>query len=251
MQFPLDLVFLLQGIHLLRHGVLHAVERLRQLSDLRLLGQRDVRGVELAAADGAGGLDHLRHRGQQLHDHQTGGAAQRHAQRHHHDLHQGDPLAQLRDLGISSLGIQNRRFQQLHSVLAQVPAADRHLVIVQLGRLCLLPAGKVALQLLQQGVVAAVGSFHRAVQHPLLLADVLQAVHVRSDAPQPRVAGGAGCPELFQHFLGLAVLPAVCFQNADGAFYTALKAADGVKVAHLVVLHLLHRPCLIAVQGKL
>ena len=231
--------------------MLHAVEGLRQLADLRLLGQRDVRGIELAAADSAGGLDHLRHRSQQLHDHQTGGAAQRHAQCHHHDLHQGDPLAQLRDLGVSSLGIQDRGFQQLHGVLAQIPAADRDLVVVQLGSLCFLPTGKVALQLFQKGVVAAVGGLHRTVQHPLLIADVLQAVHIGSDAPQPCVAGGAGRLKLFQHFLSLAVLPAVRFQNADGAFHTALKAADGVKVAHLVVLHLLHRPCLIAVQGKL
>ena len=139
----------------------------------------------------------------------------------------------------------------MHGVLAQIPAADRDLVVVQLGSLCFLPTGKVAFQLFQQGVVAAVGGLHRAVQHPLLIADVLQAVHIGSDAPQPCVAGGAGCLKLFQHFLSLAVLPAVRFQNADGAFHTALKAADGVKVAHLVVLHLLHRPCLIAVQGKL
>ena len=195
--------------------------------------------------------DHLGDWGQQPHDHQTGSAAQCHAQRHHHDLHQGDPLAQLRDLGISSLGVQNRGFQQLHGVLAQIPAADRDLVIVQLGCLCILPAGKAALQFLQQGAVAAVGGLHCAVKHPLLIADVLQAVHIESDAPQPCVAGGAGCLKLFQHFLGLAVLPAVRFQNADGTFHTALKPADGVKVAHLVVLHLLHRPCLIAVQGKL
>ena len=231
--------------------MLHAVEGLRQLADLRLLGQRDIRGIELAAADGAGSLDHLRHRSQQPHDHQTGGTAQRHAQCHHHDLHQGDPLAQLRDLGVSNLGVQNRGFQQLHGVLAQIPAADRDLVVVQLGSLCFLPTGKVAFQLFQQGVVAAVGGLHRAVQHPLLIADVLQAVHIGSDAPQPCVTGGAGCLKLFQHFLGFAVFPAVRFQNADGAFHAALKAADGIKVAHLVVLHLLHCPCLIAVEGKL
>ena len=250
-QLPLDLIFLLQGVHLLRHGVFHAVEGLGQLADLRLLGQWDVRGIELAAADGAGGHDHLGDRRQQLHDHQTGGAAQRHAQRHHHDLHQGDPLAQLRDLGVSSLRIQNGCLQQLQGVLAQVAAADRHLVIVQLRGPCILPAGKAAFQLLQQGAVAAISRFHRTVQHPLLVADVLQAIHIGFDAPQPRVAGGAGCPELFQHFFGLAVFPAVGVQNADGAFHAALKPADGVEVAHLVVLHLLHRPGLIPVQRQL
>ncbi len=50
-QLPLDLVFLLQGIHLLGHGVLHPVEGLGQLAHLRLPGHRHIRRVELPSAD--------------------------------------------------------------------------------------------------------------------------------------------------------------------------------------------------------
>ena len=250
-QLPLDLVFLLQGGHLLGHGVLHDVEGLGQLSDLRLLGQRDVRGVELTFANGAGGSDHLLHRREQTHDHQTGNAAQRHAQRHHHRLQHGDALVQGRDGGVGGLGILNGGFQQLQGVLAQVIAAGHHLCIIQLGSCGIVAAEQVVFQLIQQAGVGLIDRIHCAVEHPLLIADAFQTVQAGTDAPEPCVAGGRCRLQPVNDLLRLAVLPAVVLQHGNRAFHTALKAADGVEAAHLRVLYCLHCSGLVAIEREL
>ena len=112
--------------------MLHDVEGLRQLGDLRLLGQRDIRDIEFAPANGAGCCDHLLHRREQPHDHQATDTAQSHAQRHHHRLQQNNALVQSRDDGVGTLCVQNGRFQQLQGVLAQIIPAGQDLCIVKL-----------------------------------------------------------------------------------------------------------------------
>ena len=110
---------------------------------------------------------------------------------------------------------------------------------------------QVFFQFFQQSGIGLVGGLNRAVQHPLLVADVVQTVQARPDAPEPRVADRDRCLQPGDDFFALAVLPAVILQRGNGAFHTALKPADGVEAAHLLVLHRLHRPGLIPVEGDL
>ena len=250
-QLPLDLIFLLQCRHLLCHGMLHDIEGFRQLGDLRLFWHGDIRCVKLAAADSEGGRDHLLHRCQKAHDHHGRDAAKPHAECHHHRLQQLDALAQVGNSGIGGLGVQNGRLEQLQGVLPEIFAAGSSLCIVQPGSLGVIAAAQVIFQFFQQGGVGLIGGIHRTVQHPLLVADVIQTVQAGADAPEPRVADRDRCLQPGDDFFALAVLPAVVFQRGDRAFHTALKPADGVEAAHLLVLHSLHSPGLIPVEGDL
>ena len=250
-QLPLDLVFLLQGRHLLGHGMLHDVEGLRQLGDLRLLGQRDIRDIEFAPANGTGCCDHLLHRREQPHDHQATDAAQSHAQGHHDRLQQNNALVQSRDDGVGTLCVQNGRFQQLQGVLAQIIPAGQDLCIVKLRGCSVIPAAQVALQLFQQAGIGLVDGIHRAVQYPLLITDILQLFQTGANAPQPRIAGRGRRLKPFHELVRFAVLPAVVLQHGNRAFHTALKAADGIEAAHLRVLYRLHCSGLVAIEREL
>ena len=139
----------------------------------------------------------------------------------------------------------------MQGVLAQVIAAGHHLCIIQLGSCGIVAAEQVVFQLIQQAGVGLIDRIHCAVEHPLLIADAFQTVQAGTDAPEPCVAGGRCRLQPVNDLLRLAVLPAVVLQHGNRAFHTALKAADGVEVAHLVVQFPQHGAGLVKAQEYL
>ena len=163
-ELPLHLILLPQGVHLLGHGMLHPVEGIGQLADLIVFpGHRHIGGVVPARNDLLRCADHLLHWPQQPQHRPRHHAAQHQANHRHDRLGPLDPAAQGRDLGVGALRIGDGRVEQLLGILAQIAAAGRHLVIVELCCPGIVPCPDGFFQLLYQHRVALVGGTYRIV----------------------------------------------------------------------------------------
>ena len=230
-------------------GVLHFVEGVGQLDDLAAAaGDRHVRCIVFARHDVAGRTDHLRHRVQQP-DHRPGHeAAQHQADGGHHGLGPLHPAAEGGHLSVGALGVRDGGVQQLLGVLAQVAAAGQDLVVVEPGGSGIVAGADGSFQLFHKGGVAFIGGAHGAVEQIFFLAHGLEAA---VDAPQPGVGGGKRAVQPVEQGVGVAVLPAVIAKDGQPALHAALKPADGVELAHLVVQPLHHGAGLIKAEKDL